>query len=102
MKGQMMIITAVIVSVMMVSVSSSVSQLGDRDYEYRDEAYITSIIKGEASQVDTRYMKERQNFQKMVHSIDKYTTEIHYWSTQECFNVTLSNRRSNINMICIS
>lgn len=102
MKGQMMIITAVIVSVMMVSVSSSVAQLGDRDYEYRDEAYLTNMIEGEASKVDTRYMKERQNFQKMVHSIDTYTTEVEYWSTQDCFNVTLSNRRSDINLNCIS
>lgn len=102
MKGQMMIITAVIVSVMMVSVSSSVAQLGDRDYEYRDEAYLTNIIKDEASQVDTRYMKERQNFQKMVHSIDTYTTDVDYWSTRDCFNVTLSNRRSDINLRCIS
>lgn len=98
----MMLITAVVVSIMMMSVAASVSQLGDRDYEYRDEAYTANLIQEEASKVDTRYMKDRQNFRKLVHSLDSYTTQVSYWGQQDCFNVTLSNRDSDINMQCIS
>jgi len=100
-KGQMMVITAVIVSVMMVSVSASVTQLGQKDYEIRDEAYLANMLEKEASEVDTRYTKERENFEKMVNSISSYRTSVNYWYRNECFNVTLTNRDSRINLNCI-
>ncbi len=101
MKGQMMIITAVIVSVMMLSVSASVAQLGEGTHEYRDEAYLINMIENEAEEVDTRFNQDRQNFEKMVHSIDEYTTNVEYWHSEECFNVTMTNRESDINLQCI-
>lgn len=100
-KGQMMLITAVIVSVMMLTVSASVTQLGQEDYDTRDEAYLANMIEKEASEVDTRYTKERQNFEKMIGSIDSYRTNVNYWYRNECFNVTLTNRESTINLNCI-
>lgn len=100
-KGQMMVITAVIVSVMMLSVSASVTDLGQKNYNIRDEAYLANMLEKEASQVDTRYTKERQNFEKMINSIDSYRTNVNYWYQNECFNVTLTNRDSRINLNCI-
>lgn len=100
-KGQMMVITAVIVSVMMISVSVSVLQLGRQDYNYRDEAQITRMLEEEASKVDTRYTKERQNFEKLVNSMDSYRTNVDYWYQQQCFNVTLTDSESQINLNCI-
>ena len=97
----MMVITAVIVSVMMISVSASVTQLGQENYNLRDEAYLANMLEKEASEVDTRYTKERQNFEKMVNSIDSYRTSVNYWYQKECFNVTLTNRDSRINLNCI-
>lgn len=97
----MMIITAVIVSIMMMSVAASVSQLDEGDYTFRDEAYIANMIEREAETVDTRYTQERENFKKMVNSIEEYTTNVDYWYQEQCFNVTLSNRQSDINMRCI-
>lgn len=96
-----MIITSVIVSVMMLAVSASVTQLGQKNYDTRDEAYLANMLEGEASEVDTRYTKERQNFEKMVNSIDSYRTNVNYWYRNECFNVTLTNRESRINLDCI-
>lgn len=101
MKGQMMIITAVIVSVMMLSVSASVAQLGEGTYEYRDEAYLINMVESEAEEVDTRFNQDRENFEKMVHSIEEYTTNVEYWYSEDCFNVTMTNRESEINLQCI-
>lgn len=101
MKGQMMLITAVVVSLILLATGSAIAELGDREYQYRDEGYMMEMIKGEAQQVDTRFRKNRENFKKMVGSIDSYTTKTTYWEREDCFNVSMNGRESDLYMRCI-
>jgi hypothetical protein len=100
-KGQMMLITSVVVSLILLATGSAIAGLGDREYQYRDEGYMMEMVKDEAQQVDTRFRKNRENFRKMVESIDSYTTTAVYWEREDCFNVTMNGRESDLYMRCI-
>ena len=100
-KGQMMLITAVIISLIMLSTGSAVSELGNKEYHYRDEAYLTEMLIDESEKVDTRFRTDRENYQKMVGFLDSYTTETEYWERQSCFNLTLQSTQSEVNLNCI-
>ncbi len=100
-KGQMMLITAVIISLIMLSTGSAVSELGNREYHYRDEAYLTETLIDESEKIDTRFRTDRENYQKMIGFLDDYTTETEFWERQSCFNVTLQNTQTNLNLNCI-
>lgn len=99
-KGQMMLITAVIVSLMLMATGSAIAEIGQREYESRQESYMTQMIQSEASEVDKRFTKNRENYEKMVGFIDDYTTTVEYSDAQRCFNVTLNDEESVLNIRC--
>lgn len=101
MKGQMMLLTAIIVSLIMLSTGSAVSKLGEETYHYRSEGHLSNILEDEAEKIDTRFRKDRENYRKMVGFLDRYTTEVDYWETSRCFNVTLHNTETNLNLNCL-
>jgi hypothetical protein len=101
-KGQLMLITAVIVSLIMLATGSAVSEIGEQTYTHGEEGYLTVNLKDEAAKVDTRFQKNRENFRKMVGSLDSYTTETAYWETNQCFNITLRNTETNLVLNCVS
>lgn len=102
MKGQLMLITAVIISLMMMATGSAISQIGDNEFNYRDTGYTADMIGQEASKVDMRFRKDRENFRKMIGFLDSYTTNVEYSETSRCFNVTLNGQNSNLNLKCLS
>jgi hypothetical protein len=102
MKGQLMLITAVIISLMMMATGSAISQIGNNEFNYRDTGYTADMIGKEASKVDMRFRKDRENFRKMVGFLDEYTTTVQYSETERCFNVTLNGQSSNLNLRCLS
>lgn len=98
----MILITAVIVSLIILSTGSAVSKIGESSYQYREEGYMANIIISEAGKIDTRFRKERENFKKMIGFLDGYTTDVKYWETGNCFNITLDNTESSLNLNCVS
>ncbi len=101
-QGQMLLITSVVISLIMLSTGAAIAGLGDQNYRYMDEAYTSEMLKDEASNVDMRFQQERKNFRKMVKSLDSYNTEVIYWGQERCFNVTLRSSSSRVNLNCIS
>lgn len=101
-KGQMMLITAVVVSLMLITTGSAMAEVGQNTYNYRDEAYTINMIKDEASQVDKRFSKDRENYIKMVNSLESFTTSVKYSDAQRCFNVTLEDKYSSLSLRCIN
>lgn len=102
MKGQLMLITAVIVSLIMITTGSAVSEIGTKEHTYTEGGYISSVVENESSKIDTRFTKDRENFRKMVGFLDEYTTDVSYWESRSCFNVTMENSQRRLVLNCIS
>jgi hypothetical protein len=102
MKGQMMLITAVVISLMMMATGSAISELGETDYNYKESGNMIDMIREEASKVDTRFRKDRENFRKMIGFLEAYRTRVEYSETMKCFNVSMNGQSSTLNLACIS
>jgi hypothetical protein len=101
-KGQLMLITAVIISLMVMATGSAISSVGGNDFNYRKTGYMSDIISEEASKVDMRFRKDRENFRKMIGFLNGYTTEVRYSEINRCFNVSLSGTGSELTLSCTS
>lgn len=101
-KGQFLVISAIIVSLIVLSVSSTISEVNSREYESDKTAYTLQMIKQEASKVDMSSRKERENFQELLEMIDTYSVRSSYWSANQCFNVTLVQPGEQYQLNCIN
>ena len=101
MKGQIMLITAVLVSLIMLTTGAAVANIGDKKYEYIQEGYISEIIKQETEEVDKTFRKNRENYRKMIGFMEEYETSTFYDDVQQCYNVTLQNEESTIRLECV-
>jgi len=100
-KGQMMLITAVLVSLIMLSTASAVSNIGEEEYTYIQEGYLSEIIIQESKQVDKSFRKNRENYQKMISYLDQYNPSTSYNDVERCYNITLENSESVIRLQCV-
>lgn len=100
MKGQVMLITAVLISLIMLTTGSAVSNMGEKTYEYTQEGYIGEIIEEETSQVDKTFRKNRENYRKMIGFLESYETSTAYNDVDQCYNVSLQNSKSIIRLEC--
>lgn len=104
MKGQFMIISAVVVSLLVLSASSTVAQIQSQTFSPDDEMYHIKLIQEEASKVTENDDKDIENFNKMVYSIEDYSAYSRYWaksSSTDCFNVTLVKPGTELNLNCL-
>lgn len=100
-KGQMMLITAVIVSVMMIGVGSAVSQIAEREFTQMHTGYTIEMVNQTAVSIDTTFRKNRENFRKMLGFLGRYRSNVVYSQTRACFNVTMTGENSRIVLNCI-
>ncbi|QKQ98464.1 hypothetical protein GKQ38_02975 [Candidatus Nanohaloarchaea archaeon] len=103
-KGQFMIISAVIISLIVMATAAAMTQVQNQRYSPDTEAYYVNMIQDEALQVDQGSPKDIRNFNKMVNSISRYSASSVYWnrdSSTDCFNVTLRNPRAEIRLTCV-
>lgn len=96
-----MLITAVLVSLVMLSTASAVANVGEKDYTYVEEGYLSEFIKQESSQVDKTFRKNRENYRKMIGYLDNYDSSTTYNDVRQCFNVTLRDSDSTISLQCV-
>lgn len=101
MKGQMMLITAILVSLIMLTTGSAVASLGDQEYQYIHEGYTSEIIKQETRGLDKTFRKNRENYRKMIGFMDEYDTFTSYNDGKQCYNVTLRSSGSTIRLECV-
>ena len=103
-KGQFMVISAVIISLIVMATAAAMTEVQNQRFEPKDEAYYINMIRDEAAQVDQANPKEIRNFNNMVNMIDGYDTGSVYWNRDDsgdCFNVTLQSTSSRISMTCV-
>lgn len=100
MKGQFMIISAVIAGLLILSTASIVAETQSQEFSVDETGYMVENIKQEADKVDKSSLEDRQKFRQMLNSLD-YQTEVDYWSEEECFNVTLQRPDESLELDCI-
>lgn len=104
MKGQFMIISAIVVSLLVISASGTVVNIQSQKFTPDDELYYIKMVQEEASKITEKDRKDVENFNKMVSSMEDYSTQSRYWersSAVDCFNVTLVKPGTELNLNCL-
>ncbi|MFB6291923.1 MAG: hypothetical protein ABEI58_00855 [Candidatus Nanohaloarchaea archaeon] len=101
MKGQFMVISAVVIGVILISASATISGIQNRRFQVEGVSYEVDNLKSEALKVDMSSPEERDNFRRMVDMMDSFESDTDYWRRQNCFNVTLERPGDVIRMRCI-
>ena len=89
MKGQFMVISAVLIALTLISIGSVISSIQTEEFEASDTQHRLNYIERQADQIyedGNTNRVERNNFQGIVNELD-YTNEIVYGSDH--LNVTL-------------
>jgi hypothetical protein len=100
-KGQFMLISSVLMGFIVISTASSISEVQERSYESDDTGKVVEMVKESAEKVNHFDEREVENFKLMVSSISGYETETTHWSSNGCFNVTLSSSDKQVRLNCI-
>lgn len=103
-EGQFMLISAIVVGLMLMSLSATISEVNDREVRNSEVPYIMENIREEAEKIDATEKSERESFSKFVDGIEGYEAKIDYWSSHspECLNVTLRGYRERYELHCLS
>lgn len=96
-----MLITAVLVSLIMLAAGSAVENMSNQEYHYISEGYLADTLEKETEELDKTFRKNRENYRKMIGFLNQYQDTVRYNDVKRCYNVTLRNERSVINMQCI-
>lgn len=99
MKGQFMIISAVIISLILMTTVSTISETSSQRFHPDTESYYIKMIDREAEKVDSSSPEDRESFRSMLKSFEGYRAELDYWSSQNCFNVTLNNPSTHLELV---
>jgi len=100
MKGQFMLISAIIIGIIVISVSSAVTTTNSQTYNIDQTPYLASNIKDEAGKVEDDD-KEVESFIRNLESLNEYNTDVAYWNSKQCFNLTMIRIGRSLRMSCV-
>lgn len=104
MKGQFMIISAVIASLIIITLSTTISNIQDQRYEADELPKKVNQIKTEIDKVtdDGITSKEERNFRKMLGYMENYQTTVRFNNAENCIAVTLQSTNKRVEIPCTS
>ena len=102
MKGQFMLLSAVIISLVTLSVAEVITETQNQGYTVPETGSEAVYIQQEADEVVDGYPTrlERENYRKLVGYTD-YASEVDYDQDSNCFNVTLVRPQARITFECL-
>lgn len=104
MKGQFMLVSAVVISLTVMTVASVISDIQSQKFEVEDSSSQITYIQEEAGQLTSSgppTTLDKENYRKLL-SYSDYRSEMSYSNTRNCFNITLVRPNERINLNCIS
>lgn len=101
MKGQFMALTAVIVSVMVLSITGMMTEFQNQNYPQDELGKTLDTINEETGKINVYNPEERRNFIQFVESVPGYSSQTEYLSTEQCFDVTIQSSDSQASLDCI-
>jgi len=100
-KGQFMALTAVLVSVIVLSMTGAMTQFQNQNYPLDDTGRIIDTVQEEAGKVEVNKVDERESFREFMSSIPNYRTSTSYDATNKCFDVTMERKGDQITLECV-
>ncbi|MFB6209417.1 MAG: hypothetical protein ABEJ56_04770 [Candidatus Nanohaloarchaea archaeon] len=107
MKGQFMLISSILAGVIVISASSTISEVQSRSVSTDEISNTAETVKYEAGRLynDSDFTEqERENFGLMVSMISSYRTDHSYWDkgSESCFNITIRSSNQEVFLKCIN
>lgn len=103
MKGQFLLISAIIVGGILIGLTGTISEARSETYEASSRFdYRIDSIREQASKAlqGSSTPEDRERFRRSVASLP-YQTEVDYWSSQDCFNVSLRSPSRSAYLNCV-
>ncbi len=101
MKGQFLLVSAILVSMLLMSTAASMSEIKETNYEPVKKGYHVSNIQEIGQKLDLAKKSNREHFREAIKDMDKYSTQLNYWTQNSCYNMTLSNTRTTTRLTCV-
>jgi len=101
-KGQFMIISAIIIGLIIMTLAGSVSNISSQSFESRTAKYDLNMIKKEAERLDLTNSNDRERLERTLSLMNSYTTDVEYWESRNCVNVTLNRVGEQYKLKCIN
>lgn len=100
-KGQFMVISAIVIGVLLVTASSAINTAQEASFEPEFSGHTVNMVKQQASRVDESTIEGRETFERQVSMLDSYESTVRYWRNGRCFNVTLERPATRYRLECI-
>lgn len=99
MKGQFMMISAIIAGLITTSAASTIATVSDTDFEAKDSSSKLYEIKSEAEEFDFSKRSERNSFEDMIELHGEFNAKTSW--NGSCFNVTITSSKSQYKFRCL-
>lgn len=104
-KGQFLIISAVIASLIVITLSSSIASIQSHSYTSTDLPDYINQLKDEAERITADgdiTEEEKRNFRKMTGFIEEYEVTTTFNESANCVQVQLQNTQRRAEIPCIN
>jgi hypothetical protein len=104
-KGQFMIISAVIASIIVIGLSTTISNTKNQDYNHQTLSKTLNEMEIEAKKItkDGKITsKEKENFRKLINYENNYATTAEFNESENCVTLTLESTKETIETRCIN
>lgn len=99
-KGQFMIISAVLASILLMSTATTMSEIRESNYSPSQKDYHMNSIEQLGDKLDLAKKNDRQKFRETLDYINSYSVDTTFWEERRCYNVTLSNPDTETRITC--
>ncbi len=100
MRGQFLIISAVVVGVVMFAIAGTISDSQSQKYPPESRLpYQLDSVREQAERVDTSEAGDRRRFRRAIGRLG-YSYSVDFWGSQDCFNVTLRSESRSATVDC--
>lgn len=100
-----MIISAIIAGIIIISLSSSISEIQSQQYEESKLPENINQLRDEAERITSDgaiTAKEKRNFRKMTNYIDNYEIKTTFDDVQNCVNIEMKGFEREVSTPCMN
>jgi len=90
MKGQFMMLSAVIAGFITISAASTITEVSENEFETDSTTSNLYLMKDEAKEFDLGKKSGRESFENMVDSWPGFDARVSLWNHKNCINLTVS------------
>lgn len=100
-KGQFMIISAVLVTILLMSTAATMSGLKQNNLGSVDIDQDIHNLEDIGQKLDLGKKNDRKQFREATQYISSYSTDLIYVESKNCYNITLTNANEETRLTCV-